>query len=382
MKIFYWSPFISKVATVRAVINSAISLKRYSKKKFTPFIVNVAGEWDEYFLELENQNIDVINLTNSKILRKKTFTGFVKSRLIYFYIFFISFFPLLILLKKVKPEFFIIHLITPVPLLVSFFVRHKTKFILRVSGFPQLDKNYLRLWLWKLTLKNISYITCPTLHTCDQLKKRGLASEKKFHLLYDPVININLINKIKKNEKETEEIKYSNYYVAIGRLTKQKNFGFLIEAFKEFNKNKKDNLLIIGEGEDRLKLEKIVKDLKLQDNIFLPGYKKNIYKYLRGSKCFILSSLWEDPGFVLIEAGYSNQFVIASDCKNGPEELLDFGNNGLLFKSNDKSSLIKALQKFEKLNDQDKFKYKVNLKKKIKKFSLLSHYNKLYTLLN
>ena len=57
-------------------------------------------------------------------------------------------------------------------------------------------------------------------------------------------------------------------------------------------------------------------------------------------------------------------------------------SNGLLFKSNDKSSLIKALQKFEKLNDQDKFKYKVNLKKKIKKFSLLSHYNKLDTLLN
>ena len=47
MKVYYWSPHIDKVATVKAVINSAYSLKLYSKNKYIPFIINVAGEWDD-----------------------------------------------------------------------------------------------------------------------------------------------------------------------------------------------------------------------------------------------------------------------------------------------------------------------------------------------
>ena len=45
------------------------------------------------------------------------------------------------------------------------------------------------------------------------------------------------------------------------------------------------------------------------------GYSKNIYNYMKNAKGFILSSLWEDPGFVLIEATMCNLFIISSDCK-------------------------------------------------------------------
>ena len=47
-KVFYWCPFISKVATIRAVIKSAQSLKKYSNKRYEPTIINVAGEWNEF----------------------------------------------------------------------------------------------------------------------------------------------------------------------------------------------------------------------------------------------------------------------------------------------------------------------------------------------
>ena len=116
MNIFFWSPHIDRVATVRAVINSAYSLVRYSKKKYVPYLINVAGEWDEYNEELKSKKINVINLTSSKILKKGNFKGFLKSRLIYFYIFIISFFPLLKIIKDIKTDFFIAHLITPLPL--------------------------------------------------------------------------------------------------------------------------------------------------------------------------------------------------------------------------------------------------------------------------
>ena len=76
------------------------------------------------------------------------------------------------------------------------------------------------------------------------------------------------------------------------------------------------------------------------------GFKKNVYKYIAISDCLICSSLWEDPGFVIIEAGILNKIIISSDCPNGPRELLK-NNNGYLFENNNQLSLIKEFDKYK-----------------------------------
>ena len=104
-------------------------------------------------------------------------------------------------------------------------------------------------------------------------------------------------------------------FLAIGRLTKQKNFSFLIECFNQIiKKNNLINLVIIGEGEEFKVLKKIIKNYEMENNIFLIGYQKNVFGYLKNCEAFILSSLWEDPGFVVVEAMFSNAFVLSSDC--------------------------------------------------------------------
>ena len=139
-KIYYWSPFITSVATVEAAIKSAYSINAYSKNKYTPYIINVAGEWNSYISYLYEKNIRVINLTNSKIIDNKNYSGFIKSRFIYIYIFFIALIPLIKLLKKDPPKFFIAQLITSLPLFVNFFMSFKTYFIMRISGLPKSTK--------------------------------------------------------------------------------------------------------------------------------------------------------------------------------------------------------------------------------------------------
>lgn len=380
MKIFFWSPFISQVATKKAVINSALSLKKFSNNKL-PYIINVAGEWDDFTNSFKNQNINLINLTESKVLKKKNYTGFVFSRLIYLYIFFISFFPLIKILKKEKPDYFIIHLISPLPLLINMFLKNNTKFVLRVSGLPKLEKNLLRFFLWKITFKKLNFVTCPTKATYDYLLSKNIISEKKIFILYDPIINV---KEIKEKEKtiQKKSIKfYNNYFIAIGRLTKQKNFLFLIKCFEIYNKNKKNKLLILGEGEEYSLLKNYIEKKHLNNDVILLGYQENIYTFLNSAKCFVLSSLWEDPGFVLVEAGFSNVFVISSDCQNGPTEILDKNKNGILFKSNTESSLINAFKKFDEMGENEKKVCKVKLKKNIKKFTLFSHFKKLSYLL-
>ena len=380
--VYYWCPYISKVATVRAVIKSAESLKRYSKDSYEPIILNVAGEWNDFKDKENTLALKIINLTNSKILDRKNWTGFWKSRLIYIYLILITFIPLIIFLKKYKPDFFILHLVSSLPLLVNSLFKFKTKIILRISGMPKF--NLFRKILWKHTIINIDLVTAPTLGTYNDLKKIDYL-KSKIRVLFDPIISPSEIQKKKKekiNDSDFINLGFDKFYIAIGRLTKQKNFSFLIDCFSEILKIKSDaKLLIIGTGELKNEIKKKIEQKKLNESIKLIPFRNNIYNYLNLSSGFILSSLWEDPGFVLIEAAYLNVPILSSDCKNGPKEILNDGDNGVLFKSNNKESFIENFIIFYDLNEEEKKIKLLKTKKYIKKFTAFSHYEQIVNLL-
>ena len=103
---------------------------------------------------------------------------------------------------------------------------------------------------------------------------------------------------------------------------------------------------------------------------------------MRNARAFILSSLWEEPGIVIIESAINNLLIISSDCKNGPREFLDNGDAGILFKNNSKGALLEKILEFENLSKEEK-KLKVFLaKKNSSKYSLFNHYRKLKLLLS
>ena len=104
------------------------------------------------------------------------------------------------------------------------------------------------------------------------------------------------------------------------------------------------------------------------------GYKENPYKYLSKAECFILSSLWEDPGFVLLEAAYLNIPIIASNCPNGPEEILQNGLGGFLFENNNQNQLVEAFDKFYQSSKNDLKLKKIKSKKCSKAFTKFDHY--------
>ena len=80
-------------------------------------------------------------------------------------------------------------------------------------------------------------------------------------------------------------------------------------------------------------LKKFCELKEISNNIEFKGQVDNVYEYMKNAEIFVLTSLWEDPGFVIIEAGYNNLFVISSDCPHGPREFLNYGDSGILFKS-------------------------------------------------
>ena len=368
MKIFYWAPWIGKVGTIKAVINSADILEKYSKNSIQTKIIDAVGEWKEY--EKKDRYISLSEIKFHKYLPKG---GFFNSRLSYLIIFFFSFIPLLNLIKKEKPDFLIAQLITSLPIFLNYIFKFETKVILRISGYPKM--NFLRKLFWKIASKKIDKITFPTKSLYEQFKVLRIFDEKKMYILHDPIINYNEIIKSKNDNSIPKYIINQNYIVCIGRLTRQKNFSFLIKNFALMKKKYKDyRLIIIGDGELKDKLISQIKKFNLYEDVILIGHQRNIYKFLKYAKVFVLSSLWEEVGFVMVEAASCNVNIISSDCKNGPEEFLLNGKGGFLFKNNNSESFNKAFDEFINSSDEELFQKRLVAKKQVKKFTFFPHF--------
>ena len=368
MHINYWCPYLTNIATIKSVIRSAKSIQKYSKKtsKEEVIILNSCGEWN--FLKNNLSQIKIKNLLPFNFFNYIPKEGLIQSRLSFIIIFITNFFPLLFHVKKNKPEFLVVHLLTLLPIILSPFLSNYTKIILRVSGFPEL--NFFRKFIWKNFSKYIYIVTAPTKITYDILINSGIFDKKKVRLLRDPVIECREIEEKKKYELDTE-IKENEFYLSIGRLTKQKNFSFLIIAFAKYvNDLKINKLLIIGSGEEEENLRNLIKKYKMEDNILLLGFKSNVYNYINKSEAIISVAEYEDPGFVLIESAYLKKKIITSLVKNGPLEMKNHGNICYFFEYNSEEGFFKAIKESEKTN-----KYIIlNAMKYSKKFSIFSHY--------
>ena len=157
-------------------------------------------------------------------------------------------------------------------------------------------------------------------------------------------------------------------------LPNKKNFNFLVKAFSNIKKRHIQNkkLLIAGDGELKNEISKNILKNENHD-IHLLGFEKNVFKYMNNSDAFILSSLWEDPGFVIIEAAFCRSIIISSDCENGPKEFIN-DDCGILFKSNDLIDFIIQFEKFMNANQDQIKKIRLNALKKTRKFTIFSHF--------
>ena len=380
-KIFYWSPCLNPVGTVISTINSSLSISKYSQE-FEVSILNTCGEWDKFRSEFIRQNIEVLDIGPKyfKFLPKK---GFIQSRLSYIIIFLFSFIPLLIVLKKKKPNLIIAHLITSLPILIFRLFNLDTKLILRISGMPKL--NFLRKNFWKFCSSKIDIITCPSIELKNKMTKLKILDEIKIFYLPDAVINIRKYRKQINTNNEFKKLfsDENTIFLAAGRLTNQKNFEYLIEEFSEFYfENKNSRLVILGEGEEMKKLRNLVNEKKLNSVIYLLGKVDNVLRYMKDSDAFILSSKWEEMGFVIIEAALSNLFIISSNCPNGPSEFLNYGKVGILFENNKKNALYQSLVKYSQLEEKIKYKNKIQTKKNSVNFTMFRHFKILNKILS
>lgn len=136
----------------------------------------------------------------------------------------------------------------------------------------------------------------------------------------------------------------SQKMISVGRLEKEKNFEAMIEIWKNIvDKYPKWILEIYGEGSYREKLTEKIKKLELEKNIFLKGKTKNIEKHYKESYCYLMTSLYEGFGMVLIEAMACGLPIISFNCPHGPKEIVKNNIDGFLIEQDNKEEMINKI---------------------------------------
>ena len=143
-----------------------------------------------------------------------------------------------------------------------------------------------------------------------------------------------------------------NVIISVGRLYQQKNQKMLINAFSHIANEFKDyKLVIYGEGPERIALEELIRELKMEGRVFLPGVSSHVIEELNRAKLFCLTSDYEGMSNALIEALCVGLPVISTKV-SGVNELIDDGRNGRSIEIGDTYGLVCALRDLLRKEDE------------------------------
>jgi glycosyltransferase involved in cell wall biosynthesis len=133
--------------------------------------------------------------------------------------------------------------------------------------------------------------------------------------------------------------------LAMGRLTRQKNFATLIRAFARATQARPLKLIIVGGGAraERLRLERLAAQLGMHEQLRFEGELENPFPLLAGARAFVLPSLWEGASNALLEALACGVPVVAARSAGNAPEVLGYGRFGLLVDPLDVAGMAAAI---------------------------------------
>lgn len=203
--------------------------------------------------------------------------------------------------------------------------------------------------------------------------------EKRIKIIYNSIYlkKLNVFNRQIETLKGQDKILVGN----IGRITQQKGIDIFLEALRiVINQNPKVVGVIVGTGDEEEKMKNLTAQLKINNNVLFLGFQKNVLDIISQLDFIVLSSLWEGFPLTPIEVFSQGKTIIASDI-SGNNEIVEDGNNGILFTSGDVDDLA---AKIIFLINNDNLKHQLELnaeftyKTKFDYQNFIDSYNRVY----
>ncbi|MGN6692391.1 MAG: glycosyltransferase [Sphingopyxis sp.] len=132
--------------------------------------------------------------------------------------------------------------------------------------------------------------------------------------------------------------------VAVGRLTEQKDYPTLLNAFADLRTRRDAKLIILGEGEERSALLELTDGLGLSGDVEFVGFQDNPYRWMAAARLYVMSSAWEGLPGALLQAMACGTPIVSTDCPTGPAEILEDGRWGRLVEVGDAVGLARAME--------------------------------------
>lgn len=205
----------------------------------------------------------------------------------------------------------------------------------------------------------------------EEVKKRfsqKTGIKENLYVQINPICSDEIIKK--SVEPITKELNHNGRIVcSVGRLVKAKGYDRLLEVHNRLIKEGIIHTLwIIGEGQERKKLENYIADNHLEDTVNLVGYSKNPFKYVKNADIFVCSSRVEGLSSAVLEATILEKIIVSTNCP-GTEEILGSDGQAAMIVENDTEALYIGLKEIL-TNPMLRDKYQKNIKQRSKLFNI------------
>jgi len=302
-KIIFLIPTLNEGGGERVVSELSINLPKHIHKIIVLFENKIAYPYDG---ELISLNLSISNNFFSKLSY-----------------FFIGFFKFKKIVAKQKPDY-----------VISFGnsaniinILSNKKALTRIEQFmPAINGFWIKIYkiLIKILFSKSYKIIVVSQKIANNLVEDFGIRKEKIKIIYNPL----KVHAIRQLSKEPVGLEYREIFenptiINAGRLTEQKGQWHLIKAFRAVKDEIKEaKLVILGNGELEPYLKELSKNLNLEKDIYLLGWQKNPFKFLRMADVFVLSSLYEGLPYAILEAMACGLPIISTDCDSGPKEIL------------------------------------------------------------
>ena len=312
----------------------AVSLSNYLKKKGHKVHVLTINKKDQL---------------SERLNREVRFTTFNKKRIIS------SLIPLIRFIRTENIDCFISNVwpVTVVPVIAGFFCPefHKKLFLIEHCNLGAEFKHKSKVFklLQKLSIyllyNQVYKVIAVSDGVGEDLIRKGLRKEK-IKVIYNPAYPNLAEHKLNDEEGKKKWFKQDGLKIcAVGNLKKQKNYPNLIKAIDVLKNEKKINCqtIIAGQGPERNKIEALINQKKLTNEITLLGSISNPLSLIEESDLLVLPSDYEGFGLVIVEALALGKTVVSTDCPSGPAEIIRDNEFGYLCKVNNPSDLAEKI---------------------------------------
>ena len=200
-------------------------------------------------------------------------------------------------------------------------------------------------------MKSFDKVVCVS-ETAKQSVIRTIGDPGNLCVRYNP-LNVSLIRQ--KALEKTQYVKSveKKLFVAVGRLTEQKNFEMLLKCIHNISRSDEFDLWIVGDGPKKECLEELIRKYQL-NNVYLLGNQCNPYPIMKQADWIVSSAVWESFGLVLQEAAILKIPVLTTRCP-AIEEIFD-SNKGIIVDNNEKALATAIIKILDEVGSEDKFK--------------------------